>query len=265
MPDMPRFDIAVLADLGQRDAQEDSVAARYVETARAGYAIVADGMGGHDAGDVASDYVTSAWCQMVDTLLEDAQENRSALIDALPMSAMQANTEISDHVARSTQAIQMGSTMLGALWLDHELFWISIGDSPLYVYRQDQLVQLNDDHSMAPILEAQASNGEISQEEADSHPDRNLLRSVIMGSAIPKVDCPETPFEILPEDVLVVASDGLQYLKNSEIEAILHSNKSLPSQAVADALISAVHALNHPDQDNVSVVIVKPITPHTGQ
>ncbi|WP_246066693.1 PP2C family protein-serine/threonine phosphatase [Aliiroseovarius halocynthiae] len=260
---MPNFDIAVLADLGQRDAQEDSVAARYVETAGAGYAIVADGMGGHDAGDIASGLVMSSWRGMLDNLLETSPQDETALIDALPMAAMRANASISDHVESHEDDIQMGSTMLGALMLDSRLFWISIGDSPLYLVRDDQLHQLNDDHSMAPIIDAQAESGEISRHDARTHPDRNLLRSVIMGAAIPKVDCPETPFELLQDDVLVVASDGLQYLDDDQIEAIVLRHKSEPAQSVANELMSAVRALNHPDQDNVSVVVVKPSIPCT--
>lgn len=258
---MSAFDIAVLADLGQRDAQEDSVAARYVDTASAGYAIVADGMGGHDAGDIASGLVMSAWRGMLDNLLETSPQDEAALIDALPMAAMQANASISDYADSHEDEILMGSTMLGTLILGNRLFWISVGDSPLYLIRGDQMHQLNDDHSMAPILDAQAENGEISLHDARTHPDRNLLRSVIMGAAIPKVDCPETPFELQKDDVLVVASDGLQYLDDDQIEAIVLRHKSEPAQSVANELMSAVCALNHPDQDNVSIVVVKPLLP----
>lgn len=258
MLNLSGFDVAVLADLGQRDTQEDSVAARYVEAAGAGYAIVADGMGGHDAGDIASNLVTSSWRDALDSLLETAPQDEGALIDALPLAAMQANASISDHIDGQDDDIQMGSTMLGVLVLGNRLFWISIGDSPLYLVRADQLFQLNDDHSMAPIIDAKAENGEISLDDARTHPDRNLLRSVIMGAAIAKVDCPETPFELQQDDVLVVASDGLQYLDNDQIESIVLRHKSEPAQSVANELMRAVHDLNHPDQDNISVVVLKP-------
>ncbi|EEE35609.1 protein serine/threonine phosphatase [Rhodobacteraceae bacterium KLH11] len=252
----PAYDIALILDQGQRETQEDAIAARVSDAADAGYVVVADGMGGHDAGEVASELVISAWRDAVDAQLDEPDLAQSALLDALPVAAMQANAAMASHSAENK--INLGSTLLGMLMLDQQVFWISIGDSPLYLFRDNNLLQINEDHSMAPEIDAQLAQGLLSPDEAQAHPDRNQLTSVIMGAAIPKVDCPEQPLLLSPADVLILGSDGLQYLSHPEIEVLVRSHIQSPARDIADALLQALHAKADPDQDNISIAVVKP-------
>ncbi len=253
----PAYDIALILDQGRRDSQEDAIAARVFDVANAGYVVVADGMGGHDAGEVASELVIAAWRNMLDEPMESGDFSEASIVDALPMAAMQANAEIASHVESQIAGFNMGSTLLGVLLLGNRLFWISIGDSPLYLFRDGQLTQINEDHSMAPVIDAQAEEGLISKDEAQTHPDRNQLTSVIMGASIPKVDCPEAPMELTSDDIVIIGSDGLQYLSNTEIETITAEQKDNLAGDIADALLKALQVRNDPDQDNVSVAVVK--------
>ncbi len=252
----PAYDIALILDQGQRDTQEDAIAARVSDSANAGYVVVADGMGGHDAGEIASDLVVSAWRDAMDAQLDGPELSKSDLLDALPMAAMQANAAIADHGEH--HEVRLGSTLLGMLMLEQHVFWISIGDSPLFLFRDGALTQINEDHSMAPALQAQVEQGTLSAAEAKSHPDRNQLTSVIMGAQIPMVDCPEAPLELTPSDILVLGSDGLQYLENSEIEGLLNTHAQAPARDISDALLRALIAKDDPDQDNISIAVVKP-------
>ena len=253
----PAYDIALILDKGQRDTQEDAVASRVFDAANAGYVVVADGMGGHAAGEVASDLVIRAWRDSLDAELEGDAPSQTALIDALPLAAMQANALIANHCEEQGAGFNMGSTLLGVLLLGQRLFWISIGDSPLYLFRNGSLHQINEDHSMAPIIDAQLAEGTLTEAEALAHPDRNQLTSVIMGAAIPKVDCPEEPLDLTPSDILILGSDGLQYLSNTQIQDILRSNANALAQDIAGALQSALRAKGDPDQDNASIGVVK--------
>ncbi|WP_120499706.1 PP2C family serine/threonine-protein phosphatase [Roseovarius sp. EL26] len=253
----PTYDIAVIADQGRRETQEDAIATRTFDTAEAAYVVVADGMGGHEAGEVASDLVTKAWRSVLDVQLEDSDVIEGNLMDALPIAAMQANADVSGYTENSEGALKMGSTMLGTLLLKNRLFWISIGDSPLYLFRDGYLVQINEDHSMAPMIDAQVQQGLLSAEEAKVHPDRNQLTSVIMGAPIPKVDCPSVPLELTPSDVLIAASDGLQYLEDAQILEVLNACAGLSAQEISDSLLTAVHSKEDPDQDNISIAVVK--------
>ena len=252
----PAYDIALILDQGQRDSQEDAIAARVSDTADAGYVVVADGMGGHDAGEVASQLIISAWRDAMDAQLDEPDLVQSALLDALPMAAMQANAAIASYGEENK--VNLGSTLLGMLMLEQRVFWISIGDSPLYLFRDDTLSQINEDHSMAPMIDAQIAQGLLSAKEAQMHPDRNQLTSVIMGAAIPKVDCPEQPLDLVPADILILGSDGLQYLDNTEIETLLRTHNQSPARDIADALLQALKAKADPDQDNISIAVVKP-------
>ncbi|MCG7520033.1 PP2C family serine/threonine-protein phosphatase [Ruegeria sp. Ofav3-42] len=253
----PAYDIALILDKGQRDTQEDAVASRMFDTANAGYVVVADGMGGHAAGEIASELVIRAWRDSLDAELEAGTPSETALIDALPLAAMQANAAIANHCEEQGAGFNMGSTMLGVLLMGQRVFWISIGDSPLYLFRDGKLTQVNEDHSMAPIIDAQVAEGLLTEAEALAHPDRNQLTSVIMGAAIPKVDCPEDPLDLTPSDILILGSDGLQYLSNAEIQSILQANANGLAQDIAGALQLALKTKGDPDQDNASIGVVK--------
>jgi serine/threonine protein phosphatase PrpC len=137
------------------------------------------------------------------------------------------------------------------------LFWISVGDSPLYLYRGGQLVRLNDDHSMAPQIDLMARQGIIDAETARTHPQRNCLTSALIGADIPEVDCPDAAFDLRPGDLVVAASDGLQFLPDAAIGGILKRARRKSSGRIADALIAGVERLADPDQDNVSLVVIK--------
>ncbi|WP_170326530.1 PP2C family protein-serine/threonine phosphatase [Ruegeria arenilitoris] len=253
----PAYDIALILDQGQRETQEDAIAARMFDAADAGYVVVADGMGGHAAGEVASELVVSAWRESLDAELENTPLSEAAVADALPLAAMQANALIAAHCEDKGDKFNMGSTLLGLLLIGHRASWISIGDSPLYLFRDGVLHQINEDHSMAPVIDAQVTEGKLTEAEARAHPDRNQLTSVIMGAAIPKVDCPETPLELTASDVLILGSDGLQYLSDAEIQSIVQSNSNAWAQDIADALWQALRAKGDPDQDNASIGVVK--------
>ncbi|WP_170763566.1 PP2C family protein-serine/threonine phosphatase [Ruegeria lacuscaerulensis] len=253
----PAYDIALILDKGQRDTQEDAIAARMFDSVNAGYVVVADGMGGHAAGEVASELVISAWRSALDAELESATPSETALIDALPLAAIQANAAISNHCEEQGGNFNMGSTLMGVLLLGQRVYWISIGDSPLYLFRDGVLHQINEDHSMAPVIDAQVAEGILTEAEALAHPDRNQLTSVVMGAAIPKVDCPEEPLDLATSDVLVLGSDGLQYLSDPEIQTILQNNEDALARDIADALLQALQAKGDPDQDNASIGVVK--------
>ncbi|WP_298850175.1 protein phosphatase 2C domain-containing protein [uncultured Ruegeria sp.] len=252
----PAYDVALILNQGQRETQEDAIAARMFDASDAGYVVIADGMGGHDAGEVASEMVIAAWRDALDAELEAETRSEGAIIDALPLAAMQANAAIASHNEAQGKGFNMGSTMLGVLLLGQRVYWISIGDSPLYLFRDGELTQVNEDHSMAPVIDAKVASGEITEAEARDM-DSNQLTSVVMGGAIPKVDCPEDPLIVSPSDVLILGSDGLQYISDAEIQSILRDHQQGLAQDIAEAVQRAVQSKGDPDQDNLSIAVAK--------
>jgi serine/threonine protein phosphatase PrpC len=97
----------------------------------------------------------------------------------------------------------------------------------------------------------------IDADAARRHPQRNCLTSALTGQAIPEVDCPEGRLALRHGDLVVLASDGVQVLAQSELASILARAATASSRELASALIEAVLAAGDPEQDNTSVIVIK--------
>ena len=151
----------------------------------------------------------------------------------------------------------MGSTFLGLSVSTTSVHWVSVGDSPLFLYRDGKLLRLNADHSLAPILDERVRNGELTSDEALVHPDRHVLQSACMGLPLTLVDARMDPYPLQSGDILVAASDGLFTLDLPQVEEMLTFGKQTPAGKLADALIFAVRCADHPRQDNTTVCVLK--------
>ena len=125
------------------------------------------------------------------------------------------------------------------------------------LFRNDTLRQLNEDHSMAPQIEYMVQSGIISKASGEDHPDLNCLTSVLIGREIARIDCPATPIELADGDIVIVASDGLQFLSDEQIERALIENKSKSSVDITQVLLNELKALDDPEQDNTSLSVIK--------
>ena len=253
----PRYDVASGISQGARDYQEDAITADFPVGAEAGFVVLADGMGGHAAGDIASKIVlTEVYSELkfhyanVDAFEADAPEILRGVADL-------ANQSLRQHASTHPETEGMGATLVVPALVENRLWWISIGDSPLFLYRNGRLTQLNEDHSMAPQIDFLVQAGLLEAEEAATHPDRNCLVSVLMGSKIAKVDCPAKPHELKAGDIVVCSSDGLQFLTNAQIEKVLAKYRKTRSTEIAERLLEELHRLADPDQDNISFTVIK--------
>jgi serine/threonine protein phosphatase PrpC len=231
--------------IGARDYQEDSI--RLMSEDNGVLAIVADGMGGHAAGDVASQAAA-------DGFVTGFGSRRGNSIDERLAFALRAgNQAIADALDAGRGGDGMGCTISAVFADARSVAWISVGDSPVFLWSNGRLERISEDHSMAPVLDEMAHKGVISREEASADPERHALRSAVRGQAIELVDQGTAAF---PEGaVLLIASDGLETLAREEIAAHVARRATNPDALVAD-LLSAVTALGEPDQDNVSVIAV---------
>ncbi len=253
----PRFDVASAICQGGRDYQEDAIATDFPFGADTGVAVLADGMGGHAAGDVASKIVVTEVFSELKFQSANFVRQEKEIPNFMAIAAANANSAVSDHVGDHPEVRGMGATLVSLVLVENRLFWMSIGDSPLYLLRAGKLSQLNEDHSMAPQIDFMAKQGLLDEEAAKNHPDRNCLTSVILGERVAKSDCPMKPFDIKVGDIIVVSSDGLQYLEETKIQKILHRYRRRKSAEIAGHLLEAIEALADPDQDNVSFAVIK--------
>lgn len=254
---MPSFDSATLLMQGNRDFQEDAVVSCYPVGAGFGFTVLSDGMGGHIGGDLASKICV---CQFQEFLLESTRnlaKFRERAVGVLKQAVDRANDALAMQIETAPEYRGMGATLVGIVNFDEQLYWASVGDSLLLLYRAGKIFRLNADHSMAVEIDEMVKNGKLSACEAEDHPDRSVLTSALTGSRISKIDLANESVKLVPGDVLIVASDGLQYLSQQEIIETVEQFLGAPSQTIAREFESAIQRLDHEEQDNVSMSIVK--------
>ena len=240
--------IASLQIQGGRDYQEDAFGQLDGIDGRDDHCllVVADGMGGHVGGDVASSIVVETFLKTYLGISGTPPGRLRACLDA-------ANMAITAAVADRPELDSMGSTVVAVAISGQELHWASVGDSPMWIFREGQLMHINADHSMVPVLAGMVAEGYMTEEEAAKDSRRHMLRSVIMGDDIPLVDVSEDPVRLELGDWLLLASDGVMTLDEQMIADILEDTPAAAVQDAATALIRAVEDAKHPRQDNTTV------------
>ncbi|WP_431297962.1 PP2C family protein-serine/threonine phosphatase [Tabrizicola sp. BL-A-41-H6] len=253
----PRYDVATAISQGARDYQEDAITSDFLVGADAGFVVLADGMGGHAAGDVASKIVLTEVYSELKFQYADTDAFEARAPEILRNITDHANDRLRQHARTHPETAGMGATLVVPVMLENRLYWISVGDSPLFLYRAGVLTQINEDHSMAPQIDFMVKSGLMDPKVGADHPDRNCLTSVLMGMRIPQIDCPEKPMELKVGDIVICASDGLQFLTNDQIEKLLGRTRRKRSSEIAEVLLDEIRKLDDPDQDNVSFCVIK--------
>lgn len=245
---MLTFDIAGSQINGAREYQEDAFLLTRLSDPEgkrsASLVIVADGMGGHAAGNVASNMAVQSFNKFL-----TARFPSDSLSSVLREAVFEANSSIAETI-RETPALQgMGCTLVCAVIEDKALRWISVGDSHLYLLRKGELRKLNADHSYGGFLARLGQEGQpMKAQSGFSH---NMLMSAMTGDEIAEIDCPEQDFELLAGDRLLVASDGLDTLSHAELVKYLGDSDN--AREAVDALLLSVSEAAAPRQDNTTV------------
>jgi serine/threonine protein phosphatase PrpC len=259
VPETPGYfyDASSAAVIGRRERQEDSIAADFAEGASFGFVVLADGMGGHKAGDVASRLVVSRVFSQLKMLAADPETLEKNISGAMRRAAKMANDSVLA-ATRKHQAMQgMGATLVAPVVFENRLYWISIGDSPLYLLRGEQLYRLNEEHSVARQMDKMVAAGRMAPDVAAKHPDRACLTSALNGRSIPEIDCSVKPVRMYDGDIVIAASDGLQFIGEKEIARIIYRSRHLSSAEIRSRLVKSIADLDDTDQDNVAFCVFK--------
>jgi serine/threonine protein phosphatase PrpC len=213
--------------------------------------VVGDGLGAHSGGSVASYLAVNAFVRAF-------HEHSGPLASRLRAALDIANETLGIVTNRMPSlAPPMGTTMLAVLVSHDSLQWISVGDSPLYLFRDGTLRRINADHSLAPVLEERVGRGEMTAEEAANHPDRHALQSALLGIPMALVDTEGEPMALKSGDIVIAASDGILTLTHKALEELLSFGKHTTADKIAEAILFAIRRINHDRQDNATVGIVK--------
>lgn len=247
--------VAAVQITGERAQQEDSLDVVYIEPdeGEAGgewLLVLADGMGGHVGGATASQLAVKTFS---DTYIGSGRDVR----EALRLSLQCANDRLAQEIAERPELGEMGTTLTAAVIGGGRLRWISVGDSPLWLYRDGVLQRLNADHSMVPILQGLVEIGRMSETEAALDPRRNQLRSALMGEELALVDLPVEPVGLRPGDIVLLASDGVETVSENALASLLSAHQSATPEVLAEAVMEAVEAARRPGQDNASLILFR--------
>ena len=216
--------------------------------------VLADGMGGHTGGAIASSTAVEAF-------VEGYRQAEGPVISRLREGLESANRALDDRIRESPELDDMGCTLVGAVITEAGVEWISVGDSPMWLVEDNALRRLNADHSMKPVLASMVELGELTAEEAADDGRRHMLRSAVMGGEIELIDESDAPVP-LDRCRLVLASDGLETLSESDIAALAGDSAHDSPGGCVDALLTAVSERAVPRQDNATVIVYWPKDPH---
>jgi PPM family protein phosphatase len=239
--------------LGSRERQEDAFVFEPIEKRgyRSGFLIgaLADGMGGLLSGDRAANTT-------VDTFIEYMKGPSEGEISLQMVRGLQAaNKELFEIYEESDLS---GSTLVGFCINENILYWVSVGDSLLFLYREATLIRLNEDHSAGAFFDRAVQAGTITHSDALSHPRRNALLSYIGGEVIESIDCNREGYPLKTKDIIIAASDGINSIvENGTLESCLKKNSNLSASTICEEILKSVESQKDPDQDNATVMIVK--------
>lgn len=205
--------------------------------------IVADGMGGHNAGDYASKCT-------VETIVEEIEHSYEVNPEKILQKAIEVANERIITLAKENESLSgMGTTVVVATCMGSFLRVANVGDSRLYVVGE-KITQITRDHS---LVEEMIRMGGIDRETARNHPDKNIITRAI--GAADTVDIDFFHVEIKPGEIVLMCSDGLtNMLEDEEIRMILNGQRDIVEKA--EELVKAAN--NNGGKDNIAVVLIEP-------
>lgn len=239
-------EIGLLSDVGRsRSNNQDNIGSFRFSDNQSILAVVADGMGGHQGGEVAS--------QTAVEIFQRTYSNHLASSDcpqALITGFVAANTAIYQLAQNSSELNGMGTTLVALAVIGGFAYYANVGDSRLYLLRNGKCAQLSEDHT---VVAEMVKGGLLTAEAAENHPDKHLITRAVGTASDINVKISDAPLLIEIGDCFLLCSDGLYDLvKEIEIAQIIINN---PAQEACKQLVDLAN--NRGGYDNVSVIVVK--------
>ncbi len=206
--------------------------------------LVADGMGGHKAGDYASKCA-------IETIVETVESSLDTETVSVLEKAIRRANDVVRQKAESDEAMNgMGTTVVAATLDGDTLCVANVGDSRLYIVGNREIRQITRDHS---LVEEMVRMGGLKREQAKNHPEKNIITRAI--GAEDEVDIDFFSVVLKPGDIVLMCTDGLtNMIEDEEIRMILHGQRDLVEKA--ESLVNAAN--NNGGKDNIAVVLIEP-------
>ncbi len=248
------LEIVRLTDVGRRrDHNEDAIASDDAM----GFVVLADGMGGYQAGEVASEIaVLSITAELKEAMLKqrpgqvDRLLHKQAEAQLILDAVKNANAAIYNISQSQLQCAGMGTTLVVGLFTNNKLLVGHIGDSRMYRLRNQVLTQITEDHS---LLQEQIKSGLISAEQAKFSANKNLVTRAL--GVDPEVELELNEYDVNVGDIYLLCSDGLSDLVDNDVIQTTLNRLSSSLLEAAQALVQMAN--DHGGKDNISVILVQ--------
>jgi len=224
----------------------------YFVDEKSGLFVVADGVGGHNSGDVASRVAVTVFQEWADTFSRppDGSLGTSSAekLKLLMKLAEEANQRVHTHSLNGDSNSGMGTTLIAGFITQFQLIYVHVGDSRLYILRNDTIDQITTDHS---LVQKMVNLGQLIPQEARVHPKRNIIDRAVGFEPAVHVDCEIYPLH--PEDIVLACTDGLHdmIVDDNEIAELISTASDLDK--ASSNLIDK--ALDYGGKDNVTLVL----------
>lgn len=237
---------------GKRSSQQDSIRVSEVNGDKPIIALLSDGMGGMADGSRASTTCTKGIFNDFNNSLEIESYPRFLKSEIVKYDGI-----ISDFCDENGKPIRSGATLIACIVDKDNLFWATVGDSHLYIIRDNKIIQVNNDHNFMIDLNKKVKQGLITKQQALEDPHKDSLISFLGMNGVRIMDINEEPFKLKRDDIVIMCSDGLYRTLNDEVIREITRFYKGNIQNVCEKLITAVIDRDNPTQDNTSVVIIK--------
>ncbi len=208
--------------------------------------LVADGMGGHAAGDYASRFTVEKIVEYIGQ--SGGQEPVAVMKDAV----MDTNRRLLQEASKDPNKAGMGTTSVAATVKGDKLYTANVGDSRLYIINHESITQITRDHS---LVEEMVRMGEMDKADAKHHPDKNIITRAI--GVMPEVAADFFETGLSPEDIILMCSDGLtNEISDDEIRRIVLGQRDIVEKA--EKLIDIAN--ENGGKDNITVVLIEPFS-----
>ena len=234
--------------IGKREEQQDYYLYRSDE--KCSYAILCDGMGGMNGGALASKIAATK-------LHEDFEKSQKAIPAFLKNEIEQLDSDIFCMKDVNGKSLHAGTTMIAVFAIKSELYWLTAGDSLLFILRGNEMVQVNKEHNYELQLNEMLSYGIISKDQYDVEmkKGKRLISYLGVGN-ISIFDCNEVPFHLQNNDIIILCSDGVtNTIEKEYLKQLICKSSSLRGAGMA--ISREITMRNKENQDNATYILMK--------
>ncbi len=250
----PWFEIGVSSIIGTRSYQQDYA---YIYTGTdAALGVVCDGMGGLEGGERAS---RTAVEQMVKDF-HSLPGHSGYMPDFFKRTAQRMDQAVCALKSRDGKPLKAGTTLVAVYCKGNQMYWVSVGDSKIYMIRGNEIVSVNREHNYRLALQMQLEAGMIDQAfymKEEKTPQAEALISFIGMDNVKYIDVNSNPIELKPDDIIMVCSDGIyKSLNESQVCAMVRDN-DLDMNIAADRVTAMALRYGVRGQDNTTAILMR--------